>query len=85
MGGTIPGLVVLGSVRKQAEKAMRNKPVNSTLHGLCISSGLQVPALFEFLSSLLLLMNCALVRVSITVKRHHDHGSSYKRKIFNRG
>jgi len=27
------------------------KPVNSTLHGLCISSSLQVPALFKFLTT----------------------------------
>jgi hypothetical protein len=30
MGGAIPGLVVLGSVRKQAEKAMKSKPLSST-------------------------------------------------------
>ena len=24
--------------------------------------------------------DCILVRVSIAVKRHHDHGNSYKRK-----
>ena len=27
VGGTIPGLVVLGSVREQAEQARRSKPV----------------------------------------------------------
>jgi hypothetical protein len=31
VGGTIPGLLVLGSIRKQAEQAMRIKPVSSTL------------------------------------------------------
>jgi hypothetical protein len=30
VGGGIPGLVVLGSIRKQAEKAMESKPVSST-------------------------------------------------------
>jgi hypothetical protein len=30
VGGAIPGLVVPGSVRKQAEQAMRSKPVSST-------------------------------------------------------
>ena len=30
VGGAIPGLVVLGSIRKQAEQAMRSKPVSST-------------------------------------------------------
>jgi hypothetical protein len=30
MGGAIPGLVVLGSLRKQAEQAMGNRPVSST-------------------------------------------------------
>jgi hypothetical protein len=37
VGGAIPGLEVLGSIRKQAEQARGNKPVTS-LHGLCISS-----------------------------------------------
>jgi hypothetical protein len=30
VGGTIPGLVVLGSIRKQAEQAKGYKPVSST-------------------------------------------------------
>jgi hypothetical protein len=52
VGGIIPGpLVLLGSIRKQNEKAMGSKPVSDApLHGLCISSCLQVSALFEFLS-----------------------------------
>jgi hypothetical protein len=29
-GGAIPGLAVLGSIRKQVEQAMRSMPVNST-------------------------------------------------------
>ena len=29
VGGTIPGLVVLGSIRKQAEQAMRSKIASS--------------------------------------------------------
>jgi hypothetical protein len=37
MGGAIPGLAVLGSIREQAEQARGSKPVTS-LHGLCISS-----------------------------------------------
>jgi len=37
------------SIRKVAEQAMGNMPASSILHGLCISSCLQVPALFEFL------------------------------------
>ena len=45
VGGTIPGLLVLGSLRKQIEQVRVNKPISSTLHGLCISSCLQVPAL----------------------------------------
>jgi hypothetical protein len=31
VGGTIPGLVVLGSRRKQAEQAVMSKAVSSTL------------------------------------------------------
>ena len=50
VGGTTPELVVLGSIRKQAEQAMRSKPESSIppwpLHQLL----LQVPALLEFLS-----------------------------------
>ena len=30
MGGAIPGLVVLGPIRKQAEQAAESKPVSST-------------------------------------------------------
>jgi hypothetical protein len=56
VGGTTPGLVVLSSIRKQIEQATRNKTVSSTLHGLCINSCLQVPALLEFLPSLLSMM-----------------------------
>lgn len=38
------GLMVLGPKRKQAEEATKSKPVRSTLHGFCISSCLQDPA-----------------------------------------
>jgi hypothetical protein len=47
--GAIFGLVVMGHVRNQAEQAMGSQPISSTA-GLCISSCLQAPALFEFLS-----------------------------------
>jgi hypothetical protein len=50
MAGAIPGLVVLGSIRKQAEQAMGGKAVSSIPGSYCIGSCLQVPALFEFLS-----------------------------------
>ena len=57
MGGAIPGLVVLSSIREQAEQAMENKPVRGTppwpLHQLLH----QVPALPEFLSRFLLMMS----------------------------
>ena len=50
VGGTIPGLVVLGSIRKQAEQAMMSKLVSSRplwpLHQL-LSLG---SSLSEFLS-----------------------------------
>jgi hypothetical protein len=36
------------SIRKHTEEAMGGKPVNHTLHDLCISSCLQVPALAAF-------------------------------------
>jgi hypothetical protein len=39
--GAIPGLVVLGSIRKQAEQARGSKPV-TFLHDLCISSCFQI-------------------------------------------
>ena len=37
-GGTIPGLVVLASIRKQAEQAMGNKPLRSTHPSLASAS-----------------------------------------------
>jgi hypothetical protein len=55
MGGTISGLVVLGSIRKQAEQAQRSKPVSNIppwpLHQLLL------PDLLEFQSWLPLVMN----------------------------
>ena len=57
VGGATPGLVALGSIRKQAEQAMESKLVSSTLHSLCISSCLQDLAPFEFLSRLPSVMN----------------------------
>jgi hypothetical protein len=50
VGGAIPGLVVLDSIRKQAKQARGSEPGSDTLYGLCISSCFQAPALFEFLS-----------------------------------
>jgi hypothetical protein len=38
VGGTIPGLVVLSSIREKAEQARASKPVRISLHGFCISS-----------------------------------------------
>ena len=60
VGGTISGLVVLHSIREQAEQARGSKPVSSTLHGLCISSPLQVVPLLEFLPWLPLMINCGV-------------------------
>jgi hypothetical protein len=40
VGGAIPGLVVLGSIRKQGEQARGSKPVSST-HSMVTAS---VPA-----------------------------------------
>ena len=37
LGGTIPGLVVLGSIRRKTEQARGSRPVTS-FHGPCISS-----------------------------------------------
>ena len=54
MGGAIPGLVVLGSIRKQAEQARESKPVSSTppwpLHQLLPPSScpVGVPVLTPF-------------------------------------
>ena len=50
LGDAIPGLVILDSLRKQAEQALGSKPVSSTLpwplHQLLPPGS----ALFEFLS-----------------------------------
>ena len=55
VGGTLPGLVVLGSIREQAEQARGSKPVSNIppwpLHQLLL------PDLCEFQSSVLLVMN----------------------------
>ena len=55
MGGTISGLVILGSIRKQAEQARGSKPVKNIppwpLHQLLL------PDLLEFQSWLPLVMN----------------------------
>jgi hypothetical protein len=48
MGGATPGLIVLGSIRKQAVQATGSKPVSSTLRGLCIRPCLQVCTLHAF-------------------------------------
>jgi hypothetical protein len=58
VGGAIPGLVVLGSIRKQAEQARRSKPVSSIppwpLHQPLL------PDLLEFQSRLPLVMNSSV-------------------------
>jgi hypothetical protein len=55
VGGAIPELIVLGSIREQAEKARGSKPVNNIppwpLHHLLLLD------LLEFQSSLPLVMN----------------------------
>jgi hypothetical protein len=55
VGGTISGLVVLGSIREQAEQASGSKPVKNIppwlLHQLLLSN------LLEFQSRLPLVMN----------------------------
>jgi hypothetical protein len=50
VGGAIPGLVVLGSVRKQAEQAMGSKQISSTPPWLSINVSLKVPALLKIQS-----------------------------------
>jgi hypothetical protein len=50
VNGDILGLVVLGSIRKQAERNLGSKLVSNTLYDLCISSCLQVPGLCELLT-----------------------------------
>jgi hypothetical protein len=46
VGGAIPGLVVLGSIRKQAEKARGSKPVRNipawSLHQLLLPDLLEL-------------------------------------------
>jgi hypothetical protein len=58
VGGAIPGLVVLGFVRKQAEQARGSKPVSNIppwpLHQLLL------PVLLQFQSQLSLVMNSSV-------------------------
>ena len=51
--GAIPRLLVLGSIGRQAEQAMRYKLVSHTLHGLYMGLSLQIPSLV-FLHDVLL-------------------------------
>ena len=87
MDDVISGLVVQGSVRKQGDEAMWNKPVLSLLCSLCVSSCLQVVALFEFLLSLLLdcYMDCEWnrpfpLKVALVMVFHHSNSNP---KIFS--
>jgi hypothetical protein len=57
VAAAIPGLVVLGSVRRQMTKPCEAGQRAAALHGLCICSCLQVPALCEFLFQFPLLVN----------------------------
>jgi hypothetical protein len=50
VGASIPGLGVLGSIRKPAEQVMGSKPVSNTLLYLLSGPPSGDPALFEFLS-----------------------------------
>lgn len=60
MGGVIPGLWVLHSISKQAEEAMRSRPVRSTVHGLASAPACRfLPFLVPVLTSVLsFMMNC---------------------------
>ena len=50
VGGTISGLVDLAFIRKKVEKTRTSKLISSTPYNLSISSCLQDPTLFLFLS-----------------------------------
>ena len=56
VGGTIPGLVALGSIREQAEQARGSKPVSNILPAWPLHQ-LLLPDLLEFQSLLPLVMN----------------------------
>jgi hypothetical protein len=51
VGGTIPGLATLSSIRKKLRKPWETTRQSTahSCHGLCVSFGLQVSVLFEFL------------------------------------
>jgi hypothetical protein len=76
--------MVLGPIKKQAEQAMRSKPESSILHGLCSSSWLQLPALPEFLLSLLLMLYETISRVNpqvaLVMVSHHSNRNHNKDK-----
>ncbi|KAL6041254.1 hypothetical protein STEG23_022960, partial [Scotinomys teguina] len=67
------GLVVLGSITKQAEQAMRSK---SPLYGCCISACLWVLAQLEFLSGLPSVIDCGYRRGKQTNYLHRDQPCS---------
>jgi hypothetical protein len=53
VGGAIPGLVVLGSIRKQVERARRKKQTSKQHPSMASESA----SAFRFLSRLLLIMS----------------------------
>ena len=58
VNGVITGLVVLGSIRKQAERSHEEQDSSSILHSLYISCCVQAPAMREFLSWIPLVVGC---------------------------
>jgi len=86
--GAIPGMVVLGSKRKQAEQAMKTKPGNSTplwllyqflLQGSC---PMRVPALTAFDDDDELLygtvneINPSIPKLLLVMVFHHSNSNS---------
>ena len=63
VGGAIPGLVVLGSIREQAEQAKGSKPVSNTPSWPLYQ--LLLPDLLKFQSCLPLVMNSSVAMIFV--------------------
>lgn len=51
-GGAIPEQAILDGVEKQAEQAMKRKPISSNFSGLCFSSCLHILLVYTLLYNL---------------------------------
>lgn len=81
MGGATLGRVVLSSIAKQAEQTRGRNQEAAPLRGLCISSYLQVPAIFECLLWLLSVVSDSGYSCQITIPPQVDFGRRVSQQL----